>query len=232
MGELRWLKDTYGITEIHFEEPVFGLDPEWLRDFCNAMTRESSEMKWTCLMRIDTVQESLLPLMRQAGCASILFGVETGEQELLDYNRKRITRERIGQVLNAVRRSKIDFTASFLLGLPGETPEMARKTIDFAIELDPDYVQFFLTKIYNEDQVQLNDGKCLAWDNSEYDIRGPLFLPKAFSGPDELKKLQRQAYMRFYWRPKYILKHLRRIHSLKDLLRYFKGIAILLRFHN
>jgi len=87
-----------------------------------------------------------------------------------------------------------------MLGLPGETPELARKTIDFAIELDPDYAQFSLTTPYPGTSLwhQAKNYGNLKTDFSEYHGWSAVFLPSGYKSRDELLALEKEAMRRFY----------------------------------
>jgi hypothetical protein len=77
----------------------------------------------------------LLDLMREAGCTCMLFGVESGNQEVLKNIKKGITPEKVRNGVRMATEAGIGSFASFILGLPGETPERARETLALAMEL-------------------------------------------------------------------------------------------------
>jgi radical SAM superfamily enzyme YgiQ (UPF0313 family) len=93
--------------------------------------------------------------MAEAGCRLITFGVESGNQHILDFIKKKITLE---QVINAVKmahKTKIDITASYILGLPGETIESILNTIKFSKKLNTLYAQFNIIVPYPEGMLNL-----------------------------------------------------------------------------
>ena len=123
---------------------------------------------------------------------------------------------------------------SFLIGLPGETPELAKRTVDNAIELDPDYAQFTLvcpypgTKLAKEiDQGKW--GKYITKDLEEYQCWNVTWLPEGYKNPKELKDMERYAFRKFYLRPSYILKRILKIRTFEDIKRYLKGGTALVR---
>ncbi|MBW2324549.1 MAG: B12-binding domain-containing radical SAM protein [Deltaproteobacteria bacterium] len=102
---------------------------------CDEIISRKIEQNWTSFARVDTVSRELLDKMKEAGCRDICFGVETGNAEILKTINKGTT---IDQVVTAVAMCKeagINPIASFILGLPGETPETLQETLDFALKL-------------------------------------------------------------------------------------------------
>ena len=100
------------------------------------------KLVWSCYGRVDTTTKDMLREVANAGCWSIFYGLESGNQDLLDGINKGITLEQIRETIKWTHKFGIETRGSFMLALPGETPEKAEKTINFAIELDLDYAQF------------------------------------------------------------------------------------------
>ncbi|KKK98480.1 hypothetical protein LCGC14_2642310, partial [marine sediment metagenome] len=118
--------------------------------------------------------------------------------------------------------------ASFMLALPGETPEMAEETIKFAIELDPDYAQFSITtpypgtSLYNDVEQYGNISK----DYSKYSLWSPVFVPYGYKDSDEVARMEKRAIRKFYFRPKFIYNKFSKIRSFEDMKRYYKGLKM------
>jgi radical SAM superfamily enzyme YgiQ (UPF0313 family) len=178
------------------------------------------------------VDKEMLLLMRKAGCWNMFFGFESGVQELLDLINKNITLDEIRQVVKWCKEVGIEVRASFMIALPKETPEMAKKTIDFAIELDPEYAQFCVTTPFPETKL-FEDAKKygdLALDFDKYSVWEPVFLPHGYKSRDEILEMERLAVKKFYYRFGYVLKHLLKIRSPLDVWRYFKGFIVTIGF--
>jgi magnesium-protoporphyrin IX monomethyl ester (oxidative) cyclase len=126
----------------------------------------------------------------------------------------------------------IEARGSFILGLPGEIPEMALETIRFALSLDLDYVAFNLCTPYPG---TILHEMCREYGNfspnsyDEYTLMRPIFLPLGYEDTKELIKMQKLAYRKFYFRLGYLLKALRRINSWSELKRHFKGLVFLIK---
>lgn len=228
--ELKELKSKYNVIEIAFWDDTFTFNRAWAMEFCEAMIKEKMRLKWGCITRLNLVDAELLKKMKAAGCWTIFFGIESGNQELLDNIKKRMTVQQMKEKVRLVQSCGIEIRGSFMLGMPGETPAMAEKTIQFAIELDPDYAQFSLTTPYPGTELYKEIPKWgkLIEEYNEFHGWSPVFIPHGYKDAVELKAVHKQAFKRFYLRPKYVLKKVAGIRTLTDIKRYWKGLFFVL----
>ena len=230
IGEIRHAVTNYGAREIQFSDPTFGLDRRWAHALCDRLISEGLDIPWSALTRVDTVRPDLLEHMAAAGCWNILYGIETGSADVLKLIKKGTTLDQARETIAATKAVGIEVTASFLLGLPGEREEHLQRTIDFAIELDPDYAQFFLLKsIGQKSDLSAWGAFTEEWDLERYDFRGPVYVPHGFSGVAALKRWQQRAYRRFYLRPSYLGRMLPRLIRQGQAKRMVLGGMIALR---
>ena len=119
-----------------------------------------------------------------------------------------------------------------MLALPGETPELARKTIDFAKELSPEYAQFCITtpypgtKLFNE----INKWGRLLEDYSKFNIWEPVFIPFGYKNRQEIIDMEKRANFEFYFRLREVINLIKKIESWEDVRRYFKGVRMAIGF--
>ena len=106
---------------------------------CDEIMRRGITHPWTAFARVDTVSPELLASLKRAGCTTLCFGVESGNQEILDLVKKKITLEKCRAAVDMCVEAGIEPMASYILGLPGETPETVRKTLEFAKGLCSSY---------------------------------------------------------------------------------------------
>ena len=138
------------------------------------------------------------------------------------------------QVAQWSREAGIEIRGSFMIGMPGETPELAKQTIQNAIDLDPDYAQFSVVCPFPGTQLakeikQGKWGKFISEDLEEYNTMKVTWLPFGYNSPEELENMERYAYRQFYLRPSYIFKRILKTRSLSDLIRYIKGAIALVK---
>ncbi|HNX80767.1 MAG TPA: radical SAM protein [Candidatus Omnitrophota bacterium] len=230
--QMDYVEERFGAREISFWDDSMTTNRAWLEEFCRERIRTKRVLGWSCYSRVDTVDPAALGLMKQAGCWNIFYGFESGSQELLDGIDKRITIEQIRQVTAWTKKAGIQIRASFMIALPKETPELARKTIDFAVSLDPDYAQFSVTTLFPQTKLwdEASRYGTVQRDFSRYTLWDPVFIPWGYRDKAQIEEIERLAMRRFYLRPRYIWGRIRSIRSYEDIVRYLKGFLLLLGF--
>jgi radical SAM superfamily enzyme YgiQ (UPF0313 family) len=134
-----------GFRRLRVEDDLFTFHKERAVAICREINRRKLSLRWRAYARVDTVDWQLLEWMKRAGCERLLFGTESGSPEILKKIRKGITPEQTRQAVEMTRKAGIGVLASFVLGLPGETPETLKKTVDFADSLRVPYSLNLLT---------------------------------------------------------------------------------------
>jgi anaerobic magnesium-protoporphyrin IX monomethyl ester cyclase len=143
VDEIEVMHREYGFNQINMVDDTFTLNRPHATELCRELIRRRLPITWSVFSRVDTMTPEILNLMREAGCTCILFGVESGNQEVLQNIKKGITPEKVRNGVKLATEAGIGSFASFILGLPGETPERARETLAFAIDLSERWgVQF------------------------------------------------------------------------------------------
>lgn len=232
LNEIKILQRDYGIKEVAFYDDTFTLFKDVVREFCEVIIREKIDISWSCFTRVDFVNEELLRLMKQSGCHLILFGVESADEQILKNIKKNISLKQVEEVVKLARRLKIETRASFMFGNQGETEESIKKTIDFAIKLDPDEAQFNIAMAYPGTELfdwakERGYIKSFNWDDYSYS-NAVLELPNL--SRDKLRHYYGLAHRRFYFRPKIILRRLLHIRTFDQLLQEIKGAMSLFGF--
>ena len=230
--EIKHVIEKYGAKEISFWDDTMTVKRDWMEKLCNLIIKNKIDITWTCYARVDTVDLPLLKLMKKAGCWNIFYGVESGSQQLLDNINKHITLQQIKNAVKWTKEAGIEIRASFMIALPGETPELARQTLEFAKELEPDYAQFCITTPYPGTQLYKDaerHGKLIK-DFDRFHCWDAVFIPKGYKNREEVMQMEKEIFKKFYLRPKYIFGRIMRIRSWRDMKRYLKGVRFLLGF--
>jgi radical SAM superfamily enzyme YgiQ (UPF0313 family) len=128
-----------GFTEVNLEDDLFTLNHRHLHAICDEIIERELKFNWSVFARVDTVNPEVLEKLQKAGCTWLCYGVESGNQEILDLVKKKITIERVRESVKMAKDAGVNVLASFILGLPGETKETLKETMDFAQELDTYY---------------------------------------------------------------------------------------------
>jgi anaerobic magnesium-protoporphyrin IX monomethyl ester cyclase len=222
VDEMKQLINEYHPKTIEFSDDLFTLNMKRTETICDEIRRRGLDIPWACSSRVDTVSRSLLRKMKKAGCILIYYGVESGSQRVLNLMRKHIKIEQIIKAIKWTKEVGIEILASFIIGFPGETREDMQKTIAFAKRLDVDYAQFSFatpypgTELY---QMAKEKGLLLTEDWSQYTAGKPVIAVDN-STKDDLTKLLKKAYQKFYLSPKLLLRHL----SKRRFSLFFKVI--------
>jgi len=207
--ELDYIK-SLGIKEVRFKDNTFGASGTQAAELCKEMIKRDFNFKWSCSSRVDILDEKLLKLMKESGCHTIQFGVESGSQEILDRYNKGFTLGQVRHTFSLCKKIGIRTMGHFIIGLPGESKETILKTIDFAKELNCDFAAFNIAsprigsdlRKEAEEKRWLTSSKLSRTDSS---VTYPVMKTESLS-QSELWSLRNKAIRDFYFRPSYIFK--------------------------
>jgi radical SAM superfamily enzyme YgiQ (UPF0313 family) len=129
----------HGFTEITIEDDLFTLYRKHFMAVCGELMRRNTGIRWNAFSRVDTITPEVVRTMAEAGCQAICFGVESGNQEVLDLVKKRSNLDKVKEAMRMTQDVGISALASFIIGLPGETVETLQKTVDFANQLHEEF---------------------------------------------------------------------------------------------
>ena len=208
VDEIEYLKTTYDIDTIAFMDDTFTLKKRKVIAICDEILKRNIKIMWGCTSRVDTLDETLLKKMKEAGCITIFIGVESADQQQLDKMCKNTTVTKIENAFKIANQLKIRTIASVALGMPGDSKEIMNKTIKFVHKLKPNYAIYSLatpypgTKFYKE-SFEKNLIKIKDW--SKYTLITPI-LETVDCSLKDMRKIQAKAFIKFYLRPQYILK--------------------------
>ncbi|MBU1180098.1 B12-binding domain-containing radical SAM protein [Patescibacteria group bacterium] len=226
--ELKQIRNM-GFNGFAFWDDNFCSSEMWVGRVCDLLKQEKLELTWTCYGRANTITEKMVYDLKSAGCFSIYIGFESGNQKILDLVQKGTTLDEARKAVKLCRRAGIEVRGSFILGLPGDTPETAQESIDFAKELDLDFVKFMLytpeqgTELYD---IAVNSGQII-----DRGFQGSLtkatYLPNGYKSVQQLEKIAQKANMSYVFRPKFILRKLLSIRGWQDFRKYFDGFLMM-----
>jgi anaerobic magnesium-protoporphyrin IX monomethyl ester cyclase len=137
-----------GIRNIHMYADLFTINREHVVSLCELIIQRGLKIRWTCNSRVDYVDEEMLRLMGKAGCWLISWGIESANELILKHVRKGYKKEQAFKALRWAKAAGIKNWGYFIIGLPGETEESIRETIDYAKELPVDIALFHIAAPY------------------------------------------------------------------------------------
>jgi radical SAM superfamily enzyme YgiQ (UPF0313 family) len=212
MAELEYLQSE-GYEQFLFADDNFTLDSKRVSRICRGIRKAGMDIEWFCDSRVDHVSSGMFRDMVDAGCRCLFFGIESGNQRILDYYRKGITPGQSEGAVRKARRAGVDIiVGSFIVGAPDETLREVVDTLRFANRLDIDvpdvnilgahvgtdiWADLVAKGLLNEDE---------QWENE-------VCIPRDVPTPvpyEEIRSLIFEYFRAFYLNPKQLLTELLR----------------------
>ncbi|MCK5344027.1 MAG: radical SAM protein, partial [Candidatus Heimdallarchaeota archaeon] len=228
--ELRYLKQI-GIDEVHFPDFTFTGNREHCFKICQRLVKDGLNITWDCLARVDCFDRELAVLMKQAGCHTIQFGVETKNEEVLKSMGKPVSNKAVIEAFSLCAKLNIKTIGFFIIGLPGEDKVSLQKTIAFAREIDCDYAAFsiYVPDYCSQLRQEMIDTNPSLSDQFHFDRTSFPVIDNGFLKKQELWDMRNKAIQDFYFRPEYLWKRLKGIRSLREFKTAIRGCYSLLK---
>lgn len=205
-----------GFGEIHIMDDGFTTNLRRAKQICQLIIERRLRFPWALLngIRVDRVDREFLEKACTAGCYEVTFGVETGDEGVLQNIQKGITLDQARQAVKWAREAGLETLTYFMIGLPGETEESMKRTIDFALELDADYSKVSIllplpgTPLFQDFE---RAGYLKSKDWAFYNQHDP---SEVYDHPNldwkTILRYYNRFYRRYYLRPKFIWRQLRK----------------------
>jgi len=225
----------FGIRHIWMYADDFTCSPDFVKDLCRTIINRKLKITWWSNTRVDKPDPEMFRLMREAGCFMLSIGGESGNAQILNTIRKGTKPEYIKNTVDLLRKTGINSLVYFLIGLPGETRETIRETIEFAKKINPDYVEFYPatpypgTRFY---EIAAGDGLIVKTSWNDYLCGGNEFVIQIPGvTKNELDMILREAYRKFYVRPAYAAIFLKKALKPSEFIRLVQfGFGYIGRF--
>lgn len=203
-----------GFKEIHIEDDCFTADIDRAKKICDEIVERRLKFPFALQngIRVDRVDEELFYKMKKAGCYMISFGVESGNQEILDNIKKGTNLEQLRKAFKLARKAKIETIAFFMVALPGDTKRTINESIEFAKEIKPDIVKVGITipfpgtELYNQLE---KEGLIKSKDWRYYNYHNPtkIYDHENLSW-SEIYAARRNFYKKIYLSPGFVYRRL------------------------
>ena len=228
---VRQLRTDFGVKEILIEDDTFITSRSRMEEFCAGIIRENIDITWSCLGRADRVTPDILKRMRKAGCWHISFGIESGDQSILDAMQKN---ERLPDVERAVRWSHeagLKTSGFFILGFPGETIDSLDRTRMFALKLPLDDISIMRLTPFPGAAVYEDISRYGTFERDweKMNILNTVFVPNGLTEAD-LDRARNRILKAFYFRPRIIVSKMKAIMRNRHLIiPLLKGLMALIK---
>jgi anaerobic magnesium-protoporphyrin IX monomethyl ester cyclase len=212
--EILFLKEKFGIQSLRFIDDTFTVHTKRVVEICQKMIENKINIDWTCLSRVDTLKQEMIPWLKKAGCKRVYFGIESGSSSVLEYLDKDVDLSEHLQVFKACSKHRIETIGFFVVGSPNETRKDFLDSIQFAINADLDYITvnklipYPGTPLFDKLKAEINFSLFPyknEWINTEVE--------------KQLNSLEKEFYRKFYFRWRYVFKTFKKIweHPLEYL---------------
>ncbi len=229
--EMELLVKRFGAKEIKFWDDTFTLNKKRVYDLCEEIYKRKIKVVWACLTRVDAADYDLYKAMKKAGCWQVLFGLEHGNNRMLEKMKKGFTIDKAAESVRAAKKAGLNVRGSFVVGYPGETKETMQDTLDFAKSIPLDVASFYVFTPYHGTQAfqeLVKEGKIR---HNDYDFYHEMIDPdsaKLAYVPDGLTEKEialfvKKCYSEFFLRPSYIMKQIMAIRNLNQIKGYWDG---------
>ena len=223
VNECRYVLENFpGLKEIFFDDDTFNYKKDRTLELCKKL--KPLNFTWSCTSRVTTDAETLRA-MKDAGCRLMIVGYESGDAQILKNIKKGATVDMAKRFTADAHKIGLTIHGDFIVGLPGETRETLRTTIDFAKALDVETIQVSLGHAYPGtefyDYAQKND---LVSINPMHDGAGHQMPNVIYKHLDkgELVDWVERFYGEYYFRPKAAWRVVKKAVQNNDIPRLYK----------
>jgi len=207
LNHIKYVVEKYKVKNIFFEDDNLTLDTGRFEAICDGIIDNNIKIGWETPngVRADCLNRELLVKMKESGCQSVFFGVESGDQQVLDkVICKSLDLNRVVEIAKICKDIGLKTGGFYIIGFPGETKQNMQKTVDFAFRLKRDFdvgMHLFIatpsygTKLYEECKAKGYIKPDLGW-NSFASARQPKGMPLISTNeftPEEVKEIANRA---------------------------------------
>jgi anaerobic magnesium-protoporphyrin IX monomethyl ester cyclase len=234
VDEMQAEYEALGIRHFYLWADTVTMRKSFMIEFCQEIIRRKMDISWMGNSRIDTLDSlDLVRQLKASGCWLLSFGVEVGDDDIRSGLSKHFGRDRIKKVFSWLKEAGILSLGFFIIGYLGETLTTMEKTIQVALETDPDFAAFYPAVPYPgtpffeecERQGWIGTYDWSRYQYSDYVISNHVLTYKNVMG------MKKKAYRDFYLRPKVIARSLRLVSSPKAIKQAFSLVLPRIGFH-
>jgi len=225
-----------GFKEIHLTDDGFTTDLNRAKKICDLLVEKKADIIWSTItgIRVDRVDFELLQKMKKAGCYRVYFGIESGNQKILNNIKKGINLEQVIKAVRMAKQAGLEVAGYFMIGLPGETEETMQDTINFAKSLNLDLAKISITiplpatEMFNE----LESKKLIKtheWENFKFYSTPSAIYDHPNLSWQTIESYYKKFYRAVYLNPDFIFKRIKMSFKDKTLLEDIK-MALSMKF--
>jgi radical SAM superfamily enzyme YgiQ (UPF0313 family) len=209
ISQIEYLVDHYGVRNIKFADEIFVLNPTHVNEICDLIIERRYDLNIWAYARVDSVQERMLDKLKRAGFNWLAFGIETADERVRNDVHKGYKADDLYKTLEKVRAAGIHVIGNYLFGLPEDNLETMQATLDLALELRGEFVNFNCTMAYPGSQlyeVAVKEGWPLpmSWSGYSQYSEDSLPLPTRYISGGEVLRFRDLAFQVYFNNPTYL----------------------------
>lgn len=228
----RYLKDRFGIRHVNLYDDQFTLHRKRVEDFARRMIDHPPGMTFNCAARAEHIDYDILRQMKAAGCWMISLGIETGDEELLGQHRRNADLKMVAEKVRLIKKAGIRVKGLMMVGLPGETEQSIRKSMEYVFSLPIDdinvskFTPFPGSLLYGT----IRELGTFDEDWEKMDCMHFQFVPRGMT-KEALEGLFTLFYKTHFMRPKVLLQYLTMAWRSPDSwVRFLSNLVDFLKF--
>ena len=209
IAQIDKLVNEYGVRNIKIADEIFVLNPRHVMGLCDLIIERGYDLNIWAYARVDTMRERMADKLKQAGFNWLAFGIESASERVRKDAQKGFDQDKVYKTIEAVRTAGINVIGNFIFGLPEDDLESMQASLDLALELNCEFVNFCCAMAYPGSQLYnlaLKEGWPLPekWSGySQHSVDTLPLLTKYVSGADVLR-FRDHAFQVYFNSPKYL----------------------------
>lgn len=210
VDEMEYLVNNMGFKSVYFDDDTFNIGKKRMLKFCDEVKKRKLNVPWAAMARADNMDKETLAAMKAVGLEAVKYGVESGTQKLVNSSNKSLDLGRVRENIKLTKELGIHTHLTFMFGLPGETKETIQRTLDFALAMDPESVQFSIaTPFPGTDYFREldNAGRIITKNWSDYDGNFGCVIKSDNLSAQELIAARKRAYAVWREHPEHRVGH-------------------------
>lgn len=209
LDQLGVLVERYGVRHVKIADEMFVLNRKHVEAICKGIIERGYHLNIWAYARVDTVQDDLIELLKEAGFNWLCFGIESASERVRNEVQKGFQAEEAERTLQKVRDAGINVMGNFIFGLPEDDLQSMQETLDYALELLPEFANFYCAMAYPGSQLYrqaLAEGWKLPdnWNGYSQHSVDTLPLQTRYLSGSEVLRFRDWAFHRFFEDPRYL----------------------------
>ncbi|MBF0304334.1 MAG: radical SAM protein [Alphaproteobacteria bacterium] len=207
--EIDFLVERYGVKNIKFVDEMFVLNHRHVVELCDLLASRDYKVNIWAYARVDTVKDEFLDKLKNAGINWLCLGIESASEHVRDGARKRYGNDDIIDVCRRIENAGLYIIGNYIFGLPDDSEQRMKETLDLALELNAEFINFYSAMSYPGSQlyqqaIDANTPVPDQWHQYSQHSYDTTPLPNRHCTSDEIVKFRDQAWQTYFESPRYL----------------------------